>query len=115
MKKKLCFVRGQRLRQARVNASLSQAQMATRLGCSRQLVGQLESGANLNADQLEKWCVACGCSSDVILFGAPAAESPCEDPLTRQFAALAPDLRNKLWVYYQVFLRNGAPDRAPHF
>jgi transcriptional regulator with XRE-family HTH domain len=103
--------RSARLRQARISAHLSQQDMANRLGCSRQLVGVLEAGGNLSADQLEAWCVACSCSADTIVFGAPHDDC-CGDEIAQQFARLEPGLRQRLWMLYQVFVRRPAPDGA---
>ncbi|MDB5730728.1 MAG: Helix-turn-helix domain [Variovorax sp.] len=105
------FERGGRLRAARNAAGLTQKDMASILGCSRQLVGVLENGGKLSADHLKLWCAACGCSSETILFGSPDATSASEG-VAQQFALLEPVLRARLWMLYQVFVRRGVPDRT---
>lgn len=104
--------RGLRLKAAREAAGLSQQYMAEQMGCSRQLIGSIESGGNVSVDQLETMCVHYRCACDSIVFGS-AADAP-DDLMAREFAKLEPAVRDRIWMLYQVFMRRGAAfDTAP--
>lgn len=112
MKMQVRRERGRRARLARESAGLSQTDMGELMGCSRQLVGSIEAGGNMNVDQLEAYCVHGKCTSDSIVFGTPQ-ELPDDDAIARQFAKLEPWLRDRLWPLYQVFIRPAAREKAP--
>lgn len=99
--------RGLRAKRAREAVGLSQSDMANRIGCSRQLIGSIEKGGNMNLEQLEAYCVHAKCSADSLMFGVPDEEQE-DDAIARQFARLEPWLRARLWMLYQVFVRPGA-------
>jgi hypothetical protein len=75
------------------------------MGCSRQLVGVIENGGNMSVDQLAAYCLHGRVSADEIVFGTPAQAAPHECDVARQFAAMDPWLRTRLWALYQVFVR----------
>jgi len=106
--------RSKRLQDARLRAGLSQPHVAEQMKCSRQLVGSWERGGNISAEQLAALCVLYGCTSDEILFDRPESVL-AEDGVAQQFMELKPGLRERLWMFYQVFIRRGAADlaRAP--
>lgn len=50
------------LRDARQWAALTQAELATRLGCSQPRVSAIETGkAGMSVERLRRWAEACGC------------------------------------------------------
>lgn len=66
-----------KLRRARVEAGLTQAALAERLNCSKQMVTSVETGTrNPSLELLRGWASACGRRLEIHL--PPASEEPDE-------------------------------------
>lgn len=98
------------LREARIQAGLTQAELAEKIGVARPTITQIEAGKPTTTATLEAWAVACKCefviqqsrSEVIVLAGAlprplqPLAISllrllPSLDPLDRRTLALLVD------------------------
>lgn len=79
---------GEQIKAAREQARLTQELLAERIGVSPQYVSDLERGVvGISVATLKRLCVALGVSSDQILFGTAAPQTPS---FPAQFSRLSP-------------------------
>ena len=95
VKKELNIQIGERIKQAREQAKLTQEQLAERIDVSPQYVSDLERGVvGVSVATLKRICTSLGIASDQILFGSVsqsrsvAIEEKCRSLTDRQFLLL---------------------------
>lgn len=117
MAEKLRRERGARFRAARELAGMSQQYVAQHMKCSRSWIGLIEKGANISLEDAARLAVLYGVSLQSVAFADPVSLAKTGDAVAKQMlaAGLDPQLREKLWMLYQVFVRPGAQreSRAP--
>ncbi|MGA0608445.1 helix-turn-helix domain-containing protein [Phenylobacterium sp. VNQ135] len=106
---------GRRLRLQRLAAKLSQADLASRLGCSQQMIGKYEAGQAIPpADRLLNFLRLTGDTRPASIppdFGGPLAEmffaTPGGRTLAAAFVRISPQQRRALVAVAQEIARTG--------
>lgn len=103
--------RGERLRQARLAMQLSQQEVASRIGMSKQWVSLAERGGALPSERLAELAILYQHSTDYILFG-PVAAPLSGDAMVigRQYDALPDAKRREMRLLWDILARPGAAE-----